>query len=230
MRWYRTKSGARSPCRRGRPPLVPAYAIHGLLRRRAGVPRRAARPLSRFVGRARELALLAELFERVESGDGQVVGIVAEAGGGKSRLLYEFGQRLIGKQVTYLAGRCLSYGQALPYHPIIDLVRTHWGITEVDRPAAVAGKVRMGLREIGMDAEASAPFLLQLLGVPGDPERLAGFTPEAIKARTFETLRQVSLYGSQQRLLVCEIEDLHWCDNTSEEYLAWADDRREGRG
>jgi DNA-binding winged helix-turn-helix (wHTH) protein/class 3 adenylate cyclase len=37
---------------------VPVYAILGLLRRRAGVPWRGARPLSRFVGRTQELALL----------------------------------------------------------------------------------------------------------------------------------------------------------------------------
>jgi predicted ATPase len=60
---------------------------------------------------------------QVESGDGQVVGIVAEACQGKSRLLYEFRQRLEGKQVTYLEGRCLSYGSSIPYHPIIDIVR-----------------------------------------------------------------------------------------------------------
>jgi len=200
---------------------IPVYVIRGIMRRRAGVPRRGDRPLSRFVGRTQELALLAELFEHVQGGQGQVAGIVAEAGGGKSRLLYEFGQHLAGKRVTYLAGRCLSYGQALPYHPIIELLRTNCGITEADSPAAIAGKVRMSLQEVGMDVEASAPYLLQLLGVKEGTERLIGFTPEAIKARTFETLRQMSLHGSQQRPLVCEIEDLHWCDNTSEDYLAW---------
>ena len=179
------------------------------------------RTLSQFVGRERELAALAELFEQVESGQGQVVGIVAEAGGGKSRLLYEFRQRLAGKRVTYLQGRCLSYGQAMPYHPILDLLRTNCGITEADSPAAIAEKVRVALHEVGLDVEAAAPYLLQLFGVQEGTERLAGFTPEAIKTRTFETLRQMSLHGSQRRSLVLEIEDLHWCDNTSEDYLAW---------
>src|SRR5712691_8274087 len=78
----------------------------------------------------------------------------------------------------------------------------------------------MALHEVGLDAEAAAPYLLRLLGVKAGTERLAGFTPEAIKSRTFETLRQMNLHGSQQRPLVLEIEDLHWCDNTSEDYLA----------
>ena len=70
-----------------------------------------------------------------------------------------------------------------------------------------------------MDVEASAPYLLQLLGVKEGTESLAALTPEAIKTRTFETLRQMSLHGSQQCPLIVEIEDLHWCDKTSEDYL-----------
>ena len=49
---------------------------------------RGERTFSQFVGRERELAVLAELLEQVESGQGQVVGLVAVAGGGKSRLAF----------------------------------------------------------------------------------------------------------------------------------------------
>jgi predicted ATPase len=51
-------------------------------------------------------------------------------------------------------------------------------------------------------------------------ERLTALSPEAIKTRTFATLRQMSLNGSRQRTLIFEVEDLHWIDKTSEEYLA----------
>src|SRR5262249_57459081 len=62
--------------------------------------------------------------------------------------------------------------------------------------------------------------LLQLLGVQDGTTPLAILTPEAVRARTFETLKQMSLKGSQQRPLIFEIEDLHWIDKTSEEYVA----------
>jgi predicted ATPase len=149
-----------------------------------------------------------------------VVGVVAEAGGGKSRLLYEFRQRLQDKRVTYLEGRCLSYGSTIPYHPIIDLVRQHCAITEGDTAETMREKVRCALQEVGMDTEDSAPYFLQLLGVKEGTESIAAFTPEAIRTRTFETLRQMSLKGSQQHPLIMEIEDLHWIDKTSEEYVA----------
>src|SRR5262249_18351512 len=81
-------------------------------------------------------------------------------------------------------------------------------------------KVHVELREVGMDAEASAPYLLQLLGVKEGTEPIAVLTPEATRTRTFETLKQMSLKGSQQRPLIIEIEDLHWIDKTSEDYVA----------
>jgi len=205
---------------KGKTELVIPYKVVGTRSQRSPLARRGDRVLSQFVGRERELAALAEALEQVESGQGQVIGIVAEAGGGKSRLLYEFRQRLVGRQVTYLEGRCLSYGHAMPYHPIIDLLRNNCGITDADGPETIVGKVRGALHEVGMDVEVSAPYLLQLLGVKEATKPLAVLTPEAIKTRTFETLRQMSLHGSQRRPLIFEIEDLHWCDNTSEDYLA----------
>jgi class 3 adenylate cyclase len=72
------------------------YKVVGIRPQRSPLVAQEERVLSRFVGRERELAVLEELMAQVEAGHGQVVGIVAEAGGGKSRLLYEFRQRLAG--------------------------------------------------------------------------------------------------------------------------------------
>jgi len=152
------------------------------------------RSLSRFVGRERELAILHELLALTERGEGQAVGIVGEAGVGKSRLIYEFRQRLAGKRVTYLEGHCLSYGHTMPYLPIIDIIRNHCGITESDNPEAITGKMSHSLRALGMDSETWAPYLLHLLGVKEAVERLTVLSPEAIKARVFATLRQMSLH------------------------------------
>jgi class 3 adenylate cyclase/tetratricopeptide (TPR) repeat protein len=205
---------------KGKTEPVPIFKVLGTLPRRSPIVSRSERTLSPFVGRERELATLEALFAQVEAGQGQVVGIVAEAGGGKSRLLYEFRQRLQDKGVTYLEGRCLSYGSTIPYHPIMDLLRNHCALTENESPAHIATKVHVALQEVGMDPEASAPYLLQLLGVKEGTASIAVLTPEAIRTRTFDTLKQMSLQGSQQRPLIVEIEDLHWVDKTSEDYLA----------
>src|SRR5262249_525188 len=160
------------------------------------------RVLSRFVGRERELAVLEELMAQVEAGHDQVVGIVAEAGGGKSRLLYEFRQRLAGAPGTYLAGPRLSYASTIPYHPLIDIIRHNCGITDTGSPTILVAKVQAALQEVGLRADEAAPYLYRLLGVEAGMESLTILSPEAIKDRTFETLRQMSLNGSQQRPLI----------------------------
>src|SRR5262249_26476040 len=205
---------------KGKTEPVPIYKVIGTLPRGSPIASRSERTLSPFVGRERELATLEALFTQVDVGQGQVVGIVGEAGQGKSRLLYEFRQRLQDKRVTYLEGRCLSYGSTIPYHPLIDVLRHNCGISETDSPEAIIEKVRFALQEVGMDPEKWAPYLLQLLGVKEGTESLAVLTPEAIRTRTFDTLKQMSLQGSQQRPLIAEIEDLHWIDHTSQDYLA----------
>jgi predicted ATPase len=60
------------------------------------------------------MAILEDLLKRAEGGEGQVLGIAAEAGSGKSRLLYELRRRLWSRPPLWLAGRCLSYGGFTP--------------------------------------------------------------------------------------------------------------------
>lgn len=179
-----------------------------------------ARPRSRFVGRERELAMLHELLAEVEAGRGQVVGVVGEPGMGKSRLLWEFRRSLGSRQVRYLECHCFAFARATPYLPMLDILRQQAEITEVDRPEVIVAKVRHHLQAMGMDPEASAPPLFQLLGLQEGLEPLAGLTPQALKARTFEMLSQWLFGTSQQQPLVLAIEDLHWIDPTSDEFLA----------
>jgi tetratricopeptide (TPR) repeat protein len=178
------------------------------------------RRLGRFVGRQHEVELLRGLLATATRGQGQVVGIVGEPGIGKSRLLFEFRQSLAGEPVAYLEGHCVSYGATIPYLPVLDLLRDNCGITESDTPEATRAKVHQTLAELGMDAEGGAPYLLHLLGVKEGGNRLQALPPEVINARTFQTLRQMSLRGSRRRPIILVVEDLHWIDKTSEEYLA----------
>src|SRR6266511_3305538 len=137
----------------------------------------ARRLLSHFIGRDDELAALRGPLAKMEAGHGQVVGVVGEPGIGKSRLLYEFRRSLGDRQISYLEGRCLSYGGSIPYLPIVDVVRANCGIVEDDAPAAVAGKVRFGLQEVGLDADRHAPYVLRLLGLGEGAEALRRLGP-----------------------------------------------------
>ncbi len=204
----------------GQPTPVMAYQVLGIRPPRTPVAEHEERTLSRFVGRDRELATLHALLAQVEDGQGHVVGLVGDPGIGKSRLLDEFRRSLTGRRLSYLHGRCLSYSSATPYFLVLDLLRHNCGMTDADGPEAITAKVQRALQEVGMAPDAWAPYLLQLLGLEAGTDPLARLSPQALKARTLETLVQMGVNGSRQHPLVLEVEDLHWIDATSEEWLA----------
>jgi predicted ATPase len=72
-----------------------------------------------------------------------------------------------------------------------------------------------------MDPEQDSPVLLHLLGVDDIGSSPALSNPEAVKAKAFEIFRQISVKGSRLRPLVLVLEDLHWVDKMSEEFLGF---------
>src|SRR5262249_52693155 len=106
---------------RGRSEPMVVHALIGRGARRSALDSGAGRALSRFVGRERELAALGDALARAVGGRGQAVGVVGEPGSGKSRLMLELRASLADSGVTLLEGRCLSYGAAIPYLPVLDL-------------------------------------------------------------------------------------------------------------
>jgi class 3 adenylate cyclase/tetratricopeptide (TPR) repeat protein len=201
-------------------PSVAGYVVHSLLRRRAGVPQRGGRPRSPLVGRTRELALLHERLAIAARGQGQVLGIAGEPGMGKSRLLAEFAHSLAGQAVTYCEGHCLAYGGTIPYLPVRDLLRQLWSLPDPTAPDVLTVTLQQRLHAAGIVTEDGVPLLLQLLDVLGEAAGLAALSPEVRRARTFTLLRQLVLHASQHQPLVLAVENLHWSDPTSEEWLA----------
>lgn len=176
--------------------------------------------LSPFVGRTRELGVLSEVLQLASQGQGQVVGIAGEPGSGKSRLLVELRRRMKGRQVIYLQGGCLSYGSGIPYLPILNMIRRASQVTEHDDDVTIAAKLRKSLEGVGSDPQLALPYFLRLLDVEAGTESLAELEPQAIKAQTFHAMRQMMHNASKKALVVMELEDLHWVDATSEDFLA----------
>ncbi len=207
---------------RGRSAPVEAHRVVGMAPDRGAVAGLEDRRFTAFVGREAPLVALVNMLGDAVDGRGHAVAIVGEPGIGKSRLLHEFRRRVADRRLTVLEGRCLPYGVSIPYGPLIDILRSNAGIRRRDDPARVRERLAAALDEVGMDA-SRVPHLAALLTEGRDvPE---GLTPEARKARTFEALRLLCLEGSRRRPLVLVVEDLHWIDRTSEEFLeALADD------
>lgn len=206
---------------KGKEEPIPAFRVLGVAARLSDDAVLESASLSPFVGRRREMEILEELRERAAEGAGQVVGIAGEAGAGKSRLLFELRHKPSNSPATCLLGRCLSYGTGVPYLPLLYMLRNEWGIGESDDPSTLTAKVETGLEKSGMDPEASLPYLLRLLGTRVAAEGVAELSPQALQARTFTVLRQVILGAGRGHLVMLEIEDLHWIDETSEDFLAF---------
>ena len=173
---------------------------------------------TRFVGRDHELDLLRSRLAAAVRGQGQVVAIAGEAGIGKSRLVGELRRSL--SDGLCLEGHCLPYATPIPCLPIVELLRGACAIVETDGPEGVREKLRATLDRAGMDALAVTPYLLELLDPSAGGEAPGRLSPEVVKARTFEALRELSRRLAGPGPLVLVVEDLHWVDRTSEEYLA----------
>jgi class 3 adenylate cyclase/tetratricopeptide (TPR) repeat protein len=178
----------------------------------------AERGLTPFVGRDRELGALLDLFSRARSGHGQVALIVGEAGIGKSRLLLEL-RRRIGEEGDWHEGHCLSFGQAMTLHPLVDLVRRQFSIDDADDDAAIAAKVERGAVAIDPGLRSTVPYLRALLSLdPGDAD-VRAMSPAQRRGETFDALRRLLVGAAERRPQVLVIEDLHWCDSATEEFL-----------
>ena len=199
---------------------VAAFEVTGRRERRARVDLAAERGLTPLVGRADQLEQLQRAFRRVREGQGQVVGIVAEAGVGKSRLLWEFRRSLPPDGALYLEGRCISFGQSIPFLPVVELLRRGFQVAEGDPSDLVRERVTAGLGRLGVDPQ-HAPLLLGLLGLEGNDPALRGMAAEAKRRYTFEALRALAMAGSARRPIVFAVEDLHWIDQASQDFLRY---------
>jgi tetratricopeptide (TPR) repeat protein len=177
------------------------------------------RRLSPFVGRDSELGLLVERLRQVRStGHGHVIQLMGEPGAGKSRLLLEFRRGLGAEQTVVLEGRCVSYAATSPYAAVADVLRRAWALDTADGPTVAVDCVDTALRRLTLDLKALGPYLLAVLAIETAPA-LAVLSPEALRERTFDALRQVLQAHARTSPLVLLLEDLHWMDRTSDAFL-----------
>ena len=121
---------------KGRAGPVKAYQLGGFGQAKTRFGVSVVRGLTPFVGRQKELDHLLDCFELVKKGQGQVVGIVGEAGVGKSRLLRQMVEMLPREEYLYMEGECLHYGETVAYLPILSILRSYFGIEESDVAAS----------------------------------------------------------------------------------------------
>ena len=181
-----------------------------------------------LVCRETELAAGNEVVEAALAGSGGILALTGEPGIGKTRLLAELRERFESGPVahgpgTWIEGRCVSYGESMPYWPYRDLLRSWLGVLADEPELRVRVALRRNVERLFVDrAPEIYPYLGAILGLTLEPEaaaRLAELSPEALQYRSFEVVRSVLRRLAEDGPLAVALEDLHWVDATSLQLL-----------
>ncbi|HEV8564344.1 MAG TPA: adenylate/guanylate cyclase domain-containing protein [Actinomycetota bacterium] len=165
---------------------------------------------TRFVGREPELARLREAFDDVvKTSSARRVTVVGEPGIGKSRLVSEFRERVDG-QTLWLVGRCLPYGEAVTFAPVVDVVQAVAGIERSDDSEVIDRKLRRFAAATQPDADERGWLVSRLeplLGVATADQRGRIEVRETAQAWA----RTVAVAAGDDPL-VLHLEDIHWAE------------------
>ncbi len=179
----------------------------------------AAAGITKFVGRKREMEALHEALEKTRSGAGQLVGIVGEAGVGKSRIIFEMRKMLPKEEYGYLEGRCVHYGGSVAYLPILDILRSYFEIKEGEHEFLIKKKMKEKISQLDETLKSVLPPFQELLSLETDDESYLKLERKQKREKIFEAIRNLFIRESQNKPLVLVFEDLQWIDKTSEEFL-----------
>jgi tetratricopeptide (TPR) repeat protein len=178
----------------------------------------AARGLTRFVGREREVEQRSALGHAA-TGHGQVVAIVGEPGVGKSRLVWEVTHSHRTHGWLIVQSGSVSYGKATPYLPVIDLLKGYFQVEDRDDQRKIREKVVGKLLTLDESLKPTLPAFLGLLDVPVDDPQWQALDPPQRRQRTLDAIKRLLLRESQGQPLLVVFEDLHWIDGETQALL-----------
>lgn len=210
-----------------RPPLamkgkaepLPVFAVTGVQRRRATKLQEPAYRLP-MMGRADELAVIASKLELARTGRGQVVGITAEAGLGKSRLVAEAIRLAQRRGFASFGGACESSGTNSPY-----LVwKAIWqAFFDIDPTAPTRRQIRHLEGEIEDRAPhrlQAIPLLAPLLDVSiDDNDFTRPLEPKDRRNALAVLLEDCLRAAAAEEPVLFVLEDVHWIDPLSHDLL-----------
>jgi len=202
---------------KGKKGAIVAHALNGSLER---VSRRKTRFQLDLVGRREELARLDAHLEATLAGDGRIVGIAAEAGMGKSRLVAEFVRAARRRGLFVAFGECQSFGTNTSYFVWREIWRRLFGLedgepAERDRERLVAALTAVDPALVGR-----APLLGAAAGIDFPDNELTAALEAKVRKASLEDLLSTYLRArSDDGPIVLVLEDCHWIDALSRDLL-----------
>lgn len=178
-----------------------------------------------MIGREREFGLAQEKLAEARRGAGQIIGITARAGMGKSRLTAEIIRSVRRRGEATYGGECQSFGTNISYLVWVPIWRAFFGI-DSNLPLRRQLRALEGeLDELAPERAAALPLLGMVLQLPiPDNDFTRALEPELRKSTLHAVLRDCLKAAAEQaqaegQLLLFVIEDAHWIDPASRELL-----------
>ena len=179
--------------------------------------------LTPLVGREQEVGLLLERWAQVKDGVGQVVLLSGEAGIGKSRLVQILKEQVAAEPQAWLTPcQCSPYYQNSALYPMIDLLeRVVLQFDREETPQQKRSKLEGLLVQHGLPLAEAVPLFAALLSLP----LTADYTPLLLspaqqKQKTLQALLTMLLRIAAQQPVLFVMEDLHWVDPSTLEFLS----------
>ena len=167
-----------------------------------------------FVDREQEIALLMDAWRHVSRGKGHALVLSGEAGIGKSRLLYEFRNRLTEEIEPPILVYCSAHHSTSALYPIAETLGRIWRLGQASSPAERLTRLRAALRQAAVP-ESQLPFFAELFHLPIDDAGDQPLAPAERRQRIFAALGDL-LTGrtpAKPRLLI--VEDIQWADDST---------------
>lgn len=207
--------------------LSASVTLYRIVRERSGVSRvELAEPagLTPLIGRDREIGLLQERWEQAVEGMGQVVLLIGEAGLGKSRLIHSLKRFVLEHAAStgdpIIEWRASQQRQNSSLYPAIECIEHMLGIEREDSPATQLDKLIGHLQTVNLDGDVETALLASLLSIPlGDQIPRLALSPQQQREQTIQLLFDWLKELAARQPLLFVIEDLHWIDPTTLEFL-----------
>ncbi len=180
-----------------------------------------------MVGREKEFAGLQAIFtDALENDVWRATAVTGEAGLGKSRIQREFVAWLAQEHpdVRTLTSRCFTHTRTTPYFFIGALLRNLFNISPDMSPETAIAQINSHLQQLDPNTtETEIRYQLgsvaSILSIPLPNDPMETLAPEQRRDRTFLSLERILFAASEKRPLLILIDDLHWADALSLEFL-----------
>ena len=197
---------------------IEIFKLRGLQHAPSSGVFRSGRRLSPLTGRTEQFSTLVLELKNTIKGEGRVVGVVGEAGIGKSRLCFEFAENCRGKGIRVFEARVLAHGRATPFQPVLELLRDYFGLRV--KEAADVSRRRVLDRLAALSVSEQISFvLLEFLGLADPLQAAVKLDPKMRKTLLLDFVRTLPRSGTRDITTVVIVEDLHWIDAASEEFI-----------